>query len=202
MRHALHAPAVFHFHRNHEAFAANGDQFLLHGAAVGKPPQVRAQRLLDGALLLFNLATDTRQFWRGAVVQRAVRQDLVAEVTQQWREVVQGLREFLHCLPLVLNGNRGMQRDLAPLRCTISQQHQIANLGDLKGRALYARLVYQRSWVEQAVEIEVAAYPQISSQLLRQQLLALDPMTVTRGRELHHAGLSKWRTGVESEHQP
>ena len=144
MRHALHPPAVFHFHRNHKAFAANGDQFFLHRAAVGKPPQIRAQRLLDASLLLFDFAANARQLRRGAVVQRAIGKDLVAEVTQQGCEVFQCLRKFVYCLPLVLHGNWGMQCDLSPLRRAVGYQYEVANLGDLQGRALNARFVYQR----------------------------------------------------------
>src|SRR5271166_288227 len=95
-----------------------------------------------------------------------------------------------------------MQRDLAPLCSTINRQQQVANLDDLQRCALNARLVDQRRGVKQTVEIEVAAGPQISSQLLGQLLLALDPLPVTRGRELHHAGLSRRGTGIHREHPP
>ncbi len=40
--------------------------------------------------------------------------------------------------------------------------------------------------VEQAVKIEAAAGAKISPQLFGELLLALDPLAVTRGRELHH----------------
>ncbi len=33
---ALHAALLLDFHRNHEALAADGDEFVLHGAAFGK----------------------------------------------------------------------------------------------------------------------------------------------------------------------
>ena len=83
VRHALHPAALLHLHRNHEAFATNGDQLFLHRAVLGKPPQIGAQRLLDGALLLLHFAANARQLRRSFVVERAVGQDLVAEVTQQ-----------------------------------------------------------------------------------------------------------------------
>jgi hypothetical protein len=76
---ALHAPALLRLHRDDEAFAANGDQLFLNRTALGKPPQIGAQRLLDGALLLLDLAPDSRQLGRGPVIQSTVGQDLVAE---------------------------------------------------------------------------------------------------------------------------
>ena len=103
VRHALHPAALLHLHRNDEAFAANGDQLILHRAVLGKPPQIGAQRLLDGALLLLHVAANSRQLRRSLIVERAVGQDLVAEVTQQEREISQGLRKLQDCLPLVLD---------------------------------------------------------------------------------------------------
>ena len=40
--HALHAAFLLDFDRDHEALAADGDQFVLHGAAFGEFPQVAA----------------------------------------------------------------------------------------------------------------------------------------------------------------
>ena len=53
--------------------------------------------------------------------------------------------------------------------------------------------------IEQAVKIEMAAGAQISAQLRGQLLLALDPLAVTRGRELHHAVMSKRRARVNGQ---
>ena len=80
---ALHAPALLGLHRNDEAVAANGDEFVLHGAAVGELSQVRPQRFVNGPPLPLDVAANARQLRRGAVVERAVGQDLVAEVMQQ-----------------------------------------------------------------------------------------------------------------------
>ena len=95
-----------------------------------------------------------------------------------------------------------MQRDLPPLGGAVGHQQQIANLGDLQRGPVDARLVDQRRGIEQAVKIEVAAGAQISAQLLGQLLLAFDPLAVTRGRELHHAFVSKRRAGVNGEQLP
>src|ERR1019366_8938708 len=68
-----------------------------------------------------------------------------------------------------------------------------------QGSAADARLVHQCRGIEQAMKIEMTAGTQISAQLGDQLLLAFDPLAVTRGRELHHAFMSKRRAGVNSE---
>ena len=56
VRHSRHPPSLFHFDRNHEALAANGNQFVLDGAAIGQSAQVRLQRLLDRVPLALDIA--------------------------------------------------------------------------------------------------------------------------------------------------
>src|SRR5208337_1735705 len=111
----------------------------------------------------------------------------------------QRLRKLTHRLPLVLDGDRRMQCNLAPFRSAINHQQQVANLGGLQRSALYARLVDQRRGIEQTVKIEVSAPAQVSAQLLGELLLQPYPCAVTRGRELHHPCVSKGRCGVSRE---
>ena len=58
--HALHAPALLGLHGNDEALAADGDEFVLHGAAFGEPAQVAAQRFLDGTRFCFSMSRRMR----------------------------------------------------------------------------------------------------------------------------------------------
>src|ERR1035441_5339119 len=83
---SLDAAFLLDFHRDHETLATDGDQFVLHGAALGEFAQVTAQRLLNLTLLLFNLAAEAAEFGGGAVVERAVGQNLVAKGTKERSE--------------------------------------------------------------------------------------------------------------------
>ena len=49
------------------------------------------------------------------------------------------------------------------------------------------------------MKIKMPAGAKIPSQLLRELLLTLDPLAVTRRRELHHLLMSQRRSGVNSE---
>src|SRR5215469_7202175 len=62
VNHAGNAPLVLDLDRNDETLAANRDQFILHGSAFAQPAQIPAQGILNGALLLLDLAPDTREF--------------------------------------------------------------------------------------------------------------------------------------------
>ena len=59
MHHALYAPLLLDFYRNHETLAANCDQFILHRSAFGQSAQITAKRFLYLATLLFNLAANS-----------------------------------------------------------------------------------------------------------------------------------------------
>src|SRR5205807_7848869 len=61
MNDAVYAPSLLGLDRNHEAFAANSDQLVLHCAAFGKMPQVASQGFLNEALLFFDIPTNTPQ---------------------------------------------------------------------------------------------------------------------------------------------
>src|SRR5260221_760389 len=58
---SLHAAYLLDFYPDDETLAADGDEFILHGAAFGKFAQVAAQRFLDLTLLLFGLAANAAQ---------------------------------------------------------------------------------------------------------------------------------------------
>src|ERR1700732_4871929 len=70
---ARHAAFLSDFHRDHETLAADGDQFVLHGAAFGEFAEVAAQRFLNLTLLFFAVAANTAQLGGRAIVERAVR---------------------------------------------------------------------------------------------------------------------------------
>jgi hypothetical protein len=95
-----------------------------------------------------------------------------------------------------------MECDLAPLGGAIGEQEQIANLDDLQRGSGDACLVDQLRRIEQTVEVETSSGPQVSAQLFGELLLALDPLAVTRGRELHHPLMSERRGGVDGEELP
>ena len=140
VHHALYTPFLFHLDRNYKALAADGNQIILHRAAFGKFSEVAAERVLDKALLLFHVATDSCQFRRGAVVQCAIRQNLVAEGAEEISKVHNRGGKRSHRIPFPFHGRRRMQSDLAPLRSSIHDQHDVANLSCLQGRAFYAGL--------------------------------------------------------------
>ena len=178
VRHSLHAPPLLDLHGDDEAIAANRDQLFLHGAAFGEPPQITAQRFLDGALLLFDVAANARQLRRSFVVQRTVGKNLVAEVAQQGREVGDVLESSLHRLPTFGDIRRRVKGDLAPLGGAVGHQQQVANLQHFQRGAADARLVDQLGGIEQAVKVEAAARAQVSAQLFRELLLPLNPLPV------------------------
>ncbi len=126
---------------------------------------------------------------RGAIVQRAVGQNFVAEEAQQQREIGQSFGKVVHRLPLLLDLHRRMQRNLAPLGSTIGQQQHIAQLGNLQRCAANARLVQDIGRIQQAGEIEASAHAQVAAQLFCELLLPLDPRAVARGGELRNAVL-------------
>ena len=96
VHHALHAPFLLDFHRDDKAFAADGHEFVLHRAALGQPPQIAAQRFLNGAALFFDLAANARQLGRSFIFQRSIGLDLVAEEAQKFGEVDDLVGECAH----------------------------------------------------------------------------------------------------------
>ena len=76
---SLHAAFLLDLYGDDEAFAADGDQFVLDRAAFGEAAQVSAERFLNRATLPFDFAADASQFGRGFIFERPVRLNLVAE---------------------------------------------------------------------------------------------------------------------------
>src|SRR5580704_7786514 len=80
MDHARNAALLLDLDRDHEALAADGDEFVLDGATFGEAPQVAAQRILNGAALLFDLTTNAGEFGRGAIFEGAIGLNLVLKI--------------------------------------------------------------------------------------------------------------------------
>src|SRR6266853_4085325 len=196
VHHAINTLTLLGFYGDDEALTADGDQLVLDGAAFGEPAQVAAQRFLYDALLLFHLAADARELSGGAVVKRAIRLDLVAEVAQQQGEVGNLLSQGQHAAPVFLDGFRRMERDLAPLGGFVDEQHEVANLGDLQRGAGNARLGQQAVCIEEAGEIEAAAGGVKAPRFVGELLLLVDPGAVERGPQLRDAGLAQRRADV------
>ena len=87
MHYALHAPLLLDLHGNHEALAADSDQFFLQSAAFGEIAADTGSTIAYRPPLLLDLATNAREVRRGVIFERAVRVDLVTERPQQVGEV-------------------------------------------------------------------------------------------------------------------
>src|SRR5580698_10762258 len=134
MNYALDAPLLLDLHRDYETLAANGDQFVLNGAAFGEPPQVAAQRFLNLATLFFHLAADAREIGRSFVVQSAVGENLVAETAQELGEIDNAGRKLGHGGPSHFHRRRWVQGNLPPFRGAFDERNHITNFGGLKRR--------------------------------------------------------------------
>ena len=121
VHYTLHAALLLHFYWDDKALAADGDQFVLHRAAFGKFPQVAAQGFLNLAFLLLDLTANAAQFGRRAIVERAIRQNLVAERTQEAGEVLDTSGKRGHGGPVGAHGGGGwrtISRHSAPRSAT------------------------------------------------------------------------------------
>ena len=196
VHHAIDALALLGLYGNDKALTADGDEFVLDGAAFRQPPQIAAQRFLDHALLLLYVAADARELSRGAIVERAVRLDLVAEVAQQQSEVGDLLGKCQHADPVRLDGVRRMQSHLAPFRGFVDQQDEVANLFDFKRCAGNARLGQKIVRVEEAGEFEASAGRVKAAGFVGKLLLLVDPCAVERGLQLRDPGLAQRRADV------
>ena len=92
---ALDAALLLGFDGDDEAVATDGDQLVLQGVALGEAAEIAAQRVLDGAALLFDFAADGGQGGRGVVVESSVGRELVGEVAQERGEIFDGGAELL-----------------------------------------------------------------------------------------------------------
>jgi hypothetical protein len=196
VNHAIDALALLSLNGNHEALTADGDKFILNGAAFRQPPQVAAQRFLDSALLLFHITADARELSGGAIVERAVRLDFVAEVAQQQSEVGNLLGEREHADPVRFDGIRGVQSHLSPLRRFIDQQDEVTNLHDLERCAGNARFGQKIVCVEKTGEVEASAGGVKAARFVGQLLLLVDPCAVERWLQCRHLGLAQRRADI------
>ena len=202
VHHTLHAAFLLDFHRDYKTLAANGYEFFLHRAALGQPAQISAQRFLNGAPLLFDLAADARQLRRGLVFQSSIGLDFVAEETQKFGEVDNLLRERAYSAPVGLHIRGRMQRNLAPLGRAVDQQNHVANFGGFQRGARNARFLHLPIDFTQAGKIEAAADAPELANLARQFLLSLNPMAIGGRSESGDPLLSKGRGGVSVQHFP
>ena len=199
VHHALHAAFLLDFYRDDEALAADGDQFVLHRAAFGEFPQVAAQRFLDLALLLLDLAANAAQFGRRAIVERAVGQNLVAERAQEAGEVLDAGGKRGHGGPLGAHRGGRLAHDFAPLGSAVGDQHNVADLSGLKSGSADARLLDQLSDFGQAGEFETSADAAILADFGRELLLRLNPGAIERRQKFRDAALAQRRRGVAGE---
>src|ERR1035441_203455 len=116
---ALDAAFLLDFHRDDETLAADGDEFVLDGAAFGEFPQVAAQRFLDLTLLLLDLTANAVQFGRSAIVQSAVGKNLVAKGAQEVGEVLNTGGELGYGDPVGTHRGGRLTDDFAPLGSTV-----------------------------------------------------------------------------------
>jgi len=140
--HALDTAFLLHLYRNHETFAADGDEFVLHRAAFGEFAQIAAQRLLNLALLLFGFTANSAQFSRGAIVECAVGQNLVMKGPQKRGEILNTAGKSVHGAPVGTHGSRRLANDFAPLGGAVGDEDHIANLGGFESGSADAGFLY------------------------------------------------------------
>src|SRR5277367_548323 len=87
VNYALDAAFLLNFDGDDEAFAADGDEFVLHGAAFGEAAEISAEGVLDGAALFFYFAADASEFGGSVIFERAVGLNFVAEEAEEVGEV-------------------------------------------------------------------------------------------------------------------
>ena len=178
VHHALDAAFLLDFHRDHKTLAADGDQFVLHRPAFGEFAQVAAQRLLDLAFLLFDLAANAVQFGRGAVVERAVGKNLVVKGAQEDSEILDGGGKRGHGGPLGAHGRRRLADDFAPLGCAVGDHDHVADFAGFEGRSGDEGLLHWLLDFGQADEFKTPANAAILANLGGELLLGFNPCAV------------------------
>ncbi len=199
VHHALHAALLLDFYRDDKALAADGDQFVLHGAAFGKFPQVAAQRFLNLAFLLLDLTANAAQLGRRAIVERAVGQNLVAERTQEAGEILNAGGKRGHGGPVGAHRGGRLAHNFTPFGSAVGDQHNVANLGGLKSGAADARLLDQLSDFGQPGEFEPSADAAVLADFSRELLLRLNPGMIERRQKFRDAALAQRRGGVAGQ---
>ncbi len=194
---ALDAAFLLDLDGDDEALSADGDEFVLHGAAFGEAAQVSAQGFLNGATLLFHFAADAGKLGRGFVFERSIRLNLVAEVAQEFREVDDLSREAVNFAPVRAHGGGGILGDLPPLGGAIDDGNDVANLECFERGSGDARFGHERSDIGEGGKIEATADAAEFANLSGKQLLGFDPLLIGGGSERIDAVLAE-RRGRES----
>ena len=140
--------------------------------------QVAAQRVLNGAALLFDLATNAGEFGRGAIFEGAIGLNLVLKIAAQFLKVGDAGRELRDRLPIAAHGGGRTEGDLPPLGGAVDDEQDIANLGGLDGGAGDAGLVEQYGDVEQASKFEAATNAAVLADLSGALVLFADPIAI------------------------
>ena len=117
---------------NDEAVASDGDQLVLQRVAFREAAQIAAQRVLDGAALLFDLPANGGQGGRGVVIESSVRREFVGEIAKQRREILDGCAELLDGGPGLTHCLRRMRGGFAPLGSAVNEEDDVAKLGGLQ----------------------------------------------------------------------
>ena len=196
---ALHAAFLLDLHGDDETLAADGDEFVLHGAAFGEFPENSAERFLDQPLLFLDLAADAAQLGRSPVVERAVGQDLVAEGAQESGEVLDGGGKRGHCGPLETHGGRGLADDLAPLGGAVGDEDNVANLAGFQSRSGNPGFLDQLRDLGQAGELKASADAAELADFGGEPMLGFNPGAIEGGAEFRDAALAQRRRGVAEE---
>ena len=191
VHYALHPALLLDFDGDHKTLAADGDQFVLHGAAFGEFPQVAAQRFLDLTLLLLDLTPNAAQFGRSAIVERPVRQDLVAEPAQEVCEILDAGGKGGDGGPLGTHGGWRLTHDFAPLRSAVGDEDNVADLGGLKCGSGNAGFFDQLFDFGQAHEFETSAHTPILADFRGELLLGFNPCAVERRQKFRDAALAQ-----------
>src|SRR5208282_2012174 len=196
---ALYASFLLNFDWDNETLAADGDQFVLHGAAFGEFPQVAAQRVLDLALLLLDLAANAAEFRGSAIVERAVGQNLVVERAQEAGEVLNAVGKRSHGAPIAAHGGRRLTHDFAPLCGPVGNKDNVADLAGFESGPGNAGFLDQLFDFGQAGEFKASADTTILADFGRELLLGFNPRAIERRQKFRDAALSQRRRGVAGE---
>ena len=191
---ALDAAFLLDFHRDHETLAADGDQFILHGATFGEFAKVAAQRFLDLPFLLLDLAANAAQFGRSAIVERAVGQNLVVERAQEDGEILDAAGERDDGGPIGAHRGGRLTHDLAPLRGAVGDEDDVANFGGFKSGSADAGFLNQRLDFGKAGKFETSADTAVLADFRGELLLGLNPCVVERGL---NSATRRWPGGEE-----
>ncbi len=190
VNYALDAAFLLDFDGDDEAFAADGDEFVLDGAAFGETAQISTQGILDGAALSLDFAADADELGGCVIVECAVGLNLVAEEAQEFVEVGDLGGEGVNGAPLALHAGGRMQGDLAPFRGAVDDEYDVANLGGFENSSGDAGFRDELGGGEQAGKFEASADATEFADFAGELVLRFDPGAVGGGGESGDASLA------------